>query len=46
MDILISGASGLVGSELVTFLTQKGHYIKKITLSATRTPGVMISMDA
>ncbi len=30
MNVLISGASGLVGSELVAFLTQKGHYIKKL----------------
>ena len=30
MNVLISGASGLVGSELVTFLTQNGHHIKRL----------------
>jgi len=30
MNVLISGASGLVGSELVAFLTQNGHHIKTL----------------
>ncbi len=45
MNVLISGASGLVGSELVTFLTQKGHYIRKLVRKEAKPDANEIKWD-
>jgi len=45
MNVLISGASGLVGSELVTFLTQKGHYIRKLVRNEAKPDANEIKWD-
>src|SRR5436305_13547449 len=36
MKVLVTGATGLVGSELVPFLTRHGHEVYRLTRSAPR----------
>jgi uncharacterized protein (TIGR01777 family) len=42
MNIAVTGASGLIGSHLVPFLTQKGHHVTRMVRKAHAEPGEIL----
>ena len=42
MKVLISGASGLIGSELATNLSKKGEEVGRLVRAKSYTPGLQV----